>query len=177
MNLSDRFKASLEAFVTRLTAKYDLAALYECTVVTQNGDGSLDLRPDNQSIPGQSNVPIRYGIPGVQATVASGGRALLGWSACDPSKPFALVFDPATLTSLTITAASKVVVNAPDVELGGAGGQPIARQGDAVTVILQPFSIAGTCQTPSGAGTVTAPLVPTAVSGVIAMGSGVAKSQ
>lgn len=176
MNLSDRFKSSLEAFITRITARYDFAALYECTVVSQNGDGSLELKPDNASIPGQSNVPIRYGIPGVKATV-TGGRALLGWSACDPSKPFALVFDPATLTSLTITASSKVIVNAPDVELGGAGGQPIARQGDAITVILQPASILGVCQTPSGPGTVTAPIVPTPVSGVIAMGSGIAKSQ
>lgn len=36
--------------------------------------------------------------------------------------------------SLVITANSKVVVNAPQVDLGGEGGKPVARVGDMVNV-------------------------------------------
>lgn len=165
MNLSDRFKASIEAFITRITAKYDYFAFYGCTVVSQNGDGTLELKPDSALVPGHSAVPIRYGIPGVKATVASGGRALLGWDGGDPSKPIALLYDQSTLTSLTITASSAVTINAPSISLGGAGGQAIARQGDAIAVVL-PF-------TPQPA---PGPPVPLTVGGVIAMGSGVSKT-
>lgn len=161
MNLSDRFKASLEAFVSRMIARYDFSALYGCTVISQNGDGTLELKPDSAKLPGHSRVPIRYGIPGINATVTSGGRAMLGWDGGDPSKPYAIIHDAATLKNLTITASGTVVVHATEIDLGGTG-QPVARQGDAVTVV---------CPVPGMSIVAGMPLA-----GVIAMGSAITKS-
>jgi hypothetical protein len=61
-------------------------------------------------------VPIRYGIPGVVAKVAAGGRVLVGFENGDPSRPVAELWDNASL-----------------VELSFAGGtHAVAREGDSV---------------------------------------------
>lgn len=131
--LSDRVKGALEAFVVRLMAKYDYAALYPCTVVAQNGDGTLDLRPDASTIPAPTNVPLRLGIPGVAVKVASGSRVLLGFENADPQRPVATVWELSSLKEITITASTKVSVQAPQIQL--AGGRQVARVGDLVQVI------------------------------------------
>lgn len=115
MNLSDRYKAALESLVTRITGRYDFAIPYACAVISQNGDGTLELKPDSSAMPGLSNVPIRYGSPGVTATVSAGARCIVAFENADPSKPVVVGWDP---------TSPLILLNF------GGGTQPVARVGD-----------------------------------------------
>jgi hypothetical protein len=95
MPISDRAKIGLTAFIRRtigldiIGPRVDYLAAYQCKVVVQNADGTLELQPDNAALPGYSKVPIRYGVPGISATVAAGARVLLEFAGGDPQKPIA----------------------------------------------------------------------------------------
>jgi hypothetical protein len=110
----DRLKSGLLAMVRSAFPKIDFLASYWCRVVAQNPDGTLELFPDNPlQIAGLSNVPIRYGVPGVKATVAPGARVLLGFAGGDPSQPFATVWESASLLKLEVLGAEVVVGTGP----------------------------------------------------------------
>jgi len=130
--LNDRFKKALEAIVVRIASRYDFAAMYPCTVVSQNSDLTLELKPDSSLVPGQSNVTIR-GLPGVTVKVAPGARVLLAFDNCDPSSPFASIFDTNSLTEIIITASTKVTVNSPLTVMGDEQ-IPVARLGSTVVI-------------------------------------------
>ena len=98
----DRIKSGLVAIIRRtvgafIVQRVDFLAAYQCKVVTQNGDGTLELQPDDVRLPGYSKVPIRYGVPGVSATVAAGARVLLEFAGGDPQKPIATVWESASV--------------------------------------------------------------------------------
>lgn len=127
----DRVKGPLAAWMKSLFARIDYLARYPARVVAQNAaTGALELVPDDKRLPGMSAVPIRYGVPGLRATVAPGARVLLGFAGGDPTKPEAELWESATVT--------KLEVNATLVTLNG-GLQPIARVGDSAG----PFAIQG----------------------------------
>lgn len=124
MRMSDRFKASLEQFVRRIVGKYDYAIPWACKVVTQNGDGSLELAPDDTRMPGLSNVPIRYGAPGMTATVGNGARVIVEFENADPSKPVVTAWDLSSpLVMLTFGGGSQNVARIGDLAQGGGPGQ------------------------------------------------------
>src|SRR5690242_14832304 len=103
MPLSDRAKAGLSAFIRRVVGldilgpRVDYLALYAAKVVVQNGDGTLELQPDDTRLPGYSSVPIRYGIPGVTATVSANARCLITFAGADPQKPIVVGWEPGTV--------------------------------------------------------------------------------
>jgi hypothetical protein len=70
-------------------------------VAAQNGDGSLELQPDDERLPPVSRVPLRLGLPGVAVKVAAGSRVLLGFEGGDARSPVALLWEPAGGSSLT----------------------------------------------------------------------------
>jgi hypothetical protein len=117
----DRVKGPLAAWVKSLFARVDYLARYPSKVVAQNVDGSLELVPDDSRLPGMSGVPIRYGVPGLKATVLPGARALVGFAGGDPAKPEAELWESASVLKLEVDATL--------VTLNG-GVQPIARVGD-----------------------------------------------
>ena len=120
MSETSRFVAALVSLVRATLARVDFLALYPAKVVSQAGDGSLELQPDDDRVPGASRVPIRYGIPGVRVKVRAGARVMLGWENGDPSRPFAALWEPEGLELLILAD----------------GGRPVARQGDAVQVLV-----------------------------------------
>src|SRR5947199_8556008 len=83
----------------------DYLASYPATAVTQNGDGTLEIQPDDSRLPSLSSVPIRYGVPGVSAQIANGGRVLLAFAGGDPAKPIATVWESSSVLSLAVTAS------------------------------------------------------------------------
>jgi len=113
--MSDRFKAALEQIVRRIVGKYDYAIPYACKVVAQNDDGTLELVPDDTRVPGLSNVPIRYGAPGITAKVGNGARVIVEFENADPQKPVVTSWDLSSPLVLLII---------------GGGSQPVARVGD-----------------------------------------------
>jgi hypothetical protein len=133
----DRIRVALDAIVRQRTAWTVYLGQFPAAILAQNSDGTLELKPEDTRLPGLSRVPIRYGIPGVVAKVAAGGRVLVGFENGDPSRPVAELWDSASL-----------------VELSFAGGtKPVARSGD--TVDLGTFVVAGSATltwTPPGGG-------------------------
>jgi hypothetical protein len=106
----DRLKAALAAFVRSVTSRLDYLALYSCKVLSQNGDGTLELQPDDARLPGLSKVPIRIGVPGVDVKVTPGAKVLLGFAGGDPRQPIAALFDKDSLKEITVTSATKVTI-------------------------------------------------------------------
>jgi len=109
---------------------------YICTVQSQDDDGRLDLLPDDERVRGTglTKVPIRYGIPGVKARVRAGARVTLGFEAGDPGRPYAGVWDPGEIESLSFHD----------------GTARLARMGDPVT-IFWPATAAVDGAIPAGA--------------------------
>lgn len=145
----DVLRSALAGLVRQETKHLDLYAIRGGSVVSQNGDGTLELRLDDPRFPGMSKVPIAYGIPGIDAKVAGGARVLVEFEGGSPAKPRAVVYDSAKLTQITIKASAKVIIDAPDVE-SQKGGRPLARVGDPVMVISTPPGLPATGQIMAG---------------------------
>lgn len=90
--MSNELLQSLGAIIKAKMVRVDYLALYPCRIVKQNADFTLELKPDSESVPGFSKVPIAYGTSGVAVKV-TGGRCLLGFRDGDPRQPFACHFD------------------------------------------------------------------------------------
>lgn len=124
--------------LTKQKRHIDFSREYPCKVVKQNLDGTLQLLPDDAVMrsAGLDHVPIRYGIPGIKATVSPGARCHLAFAAGDQTRPFvgSWEYDP-----------DKVVINSIF-----DGAQSLARVGDLVTTggpglvcTLTPVSLVG----------------------------------
>lgn len=131
------------------------ARSYPASVVSQGSDGTVDVRVDppsglssKQPI-GFTEVRVR-GLPGVEVKVRPGATVLLAFDDGDRTRPYASLFDPSSLLELKVTAATKVTVDAPSVELCDALGA-VLREGDVV-------SIPGPGGGAAGAVTITGPL-------------------
>lgn len=168
-SLSDG-KAWLAAIVESVMRRVDYHAQYVARVVTQHDDGSIDVVPDTDKIPPMTEVPIRYGVPGVSAKVKPGARVLIGFEAGDASRPIATVWESAAIEELRITSDKAVVVVAPSVTIGGDDDpRPVARMGDAVDILLSAASV-----TLAAAATPPSPVIPCV--GIISTGAKRAKA-
>ena len=86
--------------------KIDATKFYAATVLGQNADGTLELRPDDaDKIAPLSKVPIRYGIPGVTAEVSKGARVRVSFDNGDREKPIASLWEPDNSTLVKIVLA------------------------------------------------------------------------
>jgi hypothetical protein len=140
MSALDRIKLPLAKFIDSLTRRMDYLALYPCKVVAQNGDGSLELQPDDSRIPALSRVPMRLGIPGSTATVQAGARVLLTWAGGDPRLPIALAWEASGLSVLSVgpgpldfvALAAKVDQNFQALKTLFNGWTPVPSDGGAV---------------------------------------------
>ena len=101
-----RISAGLTALVRDLLSGTDYHALYPCEVVSQNEDDSLELKSESSRLPSLSNVKIRIGIPGARARLAPGARVLVGFENGDPKRPYAGLWESATLLELVINGGS-----------------------------------------------------------------------
>ena len=133
--MADRVKEALEAFIRRVTSRLDYCALYPARVAKQNSDGSLELVPDDERLPGLSRVPIRYGLPGARATLEADSRVAIGFENSDPSRPVVVFWEQGAVSRLELTA-SEIVLN--------GGSAKVARVGDDVAVDLSGTTLTGT---------------------------------
>lgn len=131
----DPVRAALTKIVRQMTRTIDFLAMYPAKVVSQNGDGTLELKPTSDRMPGMSRIPIRYGVPGVRAKVKRDSYVALEFEQGSPSRPVATVWDRESVAELTIKA-DRVVIDALDIE--AQKGRPLARVGDMVQVISTP---------------------------------------
>jgi hypothetical protein len=123
--------------------------MYPSTVHSQSEDGStVDLLPDDDSIRGNGlqAVQLWHGLPGIVVKVPKGARVLLGFRNGAPDQPYAALWEPGQIESISF----------------GGGTIPIARVGDSATVYWppsQPF-IGTTAAGPlTGTMTITTPAI------------------
>lgn len=124
-------RSSIGTFLGHIRRHIDYSRQYPCRVSAQNGDGTLQLVPDDVTLKGTGldQVPIRHGIPGVsRVLVASGTRVHLAFDAGDPTRPFAALWDSGRALAVEF----------------GDDAQDVARKGDSVEVLLPPAVFTGT---------------------------------
>ncbi len=132
--VTDLFASLVERLVL---PRLDPLALYPARVVSQQDDGTLDVKPDDTRWgPGLSRVPVRHGLPGVSVRVRQGARILVGFEGGDITRPFASLWEPGSLDTLTVEASVKLLLKAPSVVAAEVEGdaRPVARVGDLVKV-------------------------------------------
>lgn len=110
-------KASLESIIERLTADRIYLAKHPAVVELQHADDTLDLTPDNAKLRGRgiSNVPIRHGLPGVRVKVKQGSRCLLGYEGGDPDKPYASLWDAASVEQILFNGGTAGIARIGDI--------------------------------------------------------------
>lgn len=106
---TDRAKSGLSKFIRKLLNAFivvsiDHLASYQCKVISQNSDGTLELQPDDNRLPTYSKVPIRYGVPKISAQVNSGARILLEFASGNPQRPIATLWELDSVTSISFGA-------------------------------------------------------------------------
>lgn len=144
MTILNDGKALLFGLVERALERTDYHAQYVARVVSQNSDGLLSVVPDNDKMPPMTEVPIRYGVPGISAKVESGARVLIGFEGGDRRRPIATVWESAALMELRIVSTTKIVVESPDVSIsdGVSSAAPVARVGDPIDIVFDATAIA-----------------------------------
>lgn len=146
------------AIASAVSARVAYLASYPATVVAQRADGTLDVRPDDVTIPPVASVPIRYGVPGVRATVRAGSRVALTFEGGKPSAPVATIWDAASVAELTLTADA--------VKLGAAPTEfaALASRVDAAISALTAWCTAHTHPVASALASASTPPPPSASS-------------
>lgn len=161
----------LPSLVKRIVQKASdgqLFGIYRYRVALMRGDQRVDLQAINPSLPDLRAIPQWPGVPGVSATLALGAEVLVAFVDGDPAQP--------VLAGYVGPGGPGFV--AQDLVLGGEAGPPVARQGDAVEVLLPPAQFVGTIMVsgaPQAATGVVSWLVPKA-DGTIVGGSGKVKA-
>jgi hypothetical protein len=137
-----RALAPFVAVINHLMRRVDYLALYEAEVISQNADLSLELKivdPVVQKRVGPaSKIPIRHGLPGYSVKVKKGARVLMGWADGNARKPYASLWESGVVEDVFLTSTGGIELNAARVKLTAAGAQPVARQGDLVTIETLP---------------------------------------
>ena len=82
--------SGLEATVQRAVRWVDYLSLYDCEVLRDHGDHTLDLRPSNPMLPEMTRVRLVQPFPGAKLKLKAGGIVLLSFQSGDPARPVAL---------------------------------------------------------------------------------------
>jgi len=115
-----RFKASLASIIRAVMSEVDYHKPYPARVVVQDKDGTLQLKPDSDRIPGLTGVPIRYGVPGVTARVPPGARCIVEFENGDSRSPIVTAFEPGALIELSFDGGSRSVARVDDTADSGS---------------------------------------------------------
>lgn len=115
----------LNGIVERATKGLEYTKRYRCEIVTQNSDGTVDVKVDSDQMKGKGvgKCRVRVGVPGTRLTVPAGARCLVGWDDGDPELPYVDSWESSTPATL--------------VEVG-KGAVAVAQTGGTVQALLPP---------------------------------------
>jgi hypothetical protein len=115
--------SSLNRFLAGVRRSIDYSRPYPGRVSKQNGDGTLQVVPDDERVKGAGldRVPYYVGLPGSTVKVNPGQRVLLAFEAGDPKRPFIGGWQGGAPKEITVA---------------GPTGLPAARQGDMTATTL-----------------------------------------
>lgn len=102
---TDRLTGGLSSYLSAtVVPTLDRSAAYWAKVVSQNGDGTVEVIPDSPRLPSVSKVPIRLGIPGVTVKVAPGARCVLEFLEGDPTRPVVTLWGTTSVLEMDLSA-------------------------------------------------------------------------
>jgi hypothetical protein len=158
---ASRLAALLRSIITHAVSG-ELTGCYRYRVVTMGGDGRCDLQAVRKQagLPDLRNVSQWPGVPGAYLTLALGAEVIVQFVDADPAQPL--------ITNYAGPGTGGFVPT--QIVIGGDTGQPAARQGDSVQVLIPPAQFVGTINGLPATGVVSW-LAPTA-DGTITGGSG-----
>lgn len=140
--VDDPVVAGLRGIVREELAPTAYYPLFGGQVVTQRGDGTLDVQMDDRRLPPLTSVPYLVPVPGAALDVTPGARVQVAFAGGDPRRPVAQIYE------------------------SGSGTKPIGIDGDQVncgTLLLNvtgggmaPAVLAGKYTDPFGAVTMIA---------------------
>jgi hypothetical protein len=139
----DFIKKNLKLVIELLLPSLSPFARWPAQVVKQNADGTVDVTPDSPSLFGTTGLKIKYGQPGIKATIQPGARVLIGFEEGKLTRPFVELFESASATKIEITA-NEIIFN--------GGTKEVARKDDSVVI--------GTLAGANGGGAVTFTFTP-----------------
>lgn len=131
----------LDRFLAGIRQEIQYSRSYPATVISQNANGTLQVKPLDPSIKGHglNEVPIRYGVPGFEAKVPKGATVSIEFEDGDPSKPRASLWPKGTPVTEVRFAPNGI-------------GSPAIRVGDELEVV---FPMGLPITTSAGPGVVT----------------------
>lgn len=132
----------------------DYYAFYSAVTIGDTDGDTVDIRPNDTRFPreGLTEVPIKWGIPGVKAKVASGTRCYFGFEGGNPTLPVVTGWDWSSTSAIEILiqSSSKVTVVSPNVFLAESTashpvplGEVVQRLFRGVTNLLQSMAPIG----------------------------------
>lgn len=90
----------------------DMLALYVYKVLSQNGDGTLELRSTDARLPDLSRCPVRYGIPGTTGAIPAGCIAVVGFAGGNSEDPYVASWASGTATNLAVQVGTLLELGA-----------------------------------------------------------------
>jgi hypothetical protein len=97
------------------------ARLYPATVVSQAGDGTLELMIDHADFRGTglAGVPLWTGCDGLTVELEGGDRVLVGFLEGSQAQPFAMLSPTGgTAKKVKLKAGTEIVIEGPTIKLG-----------------------------------------------------------
>lgn len=129
---------------------------YRYRVLQMAGDRvDLEAVRSAAGLPNVLPVSMWPGLAGAHCELAAGAEVLVEFIEGDRTMPIVTHFagkDGQGFVPVSMT------LEADEVNLGGTGGAPVARQGDAVEVLLPPFVFSGTISGSPASGVMVSPL-------------------
>lgn len=114
----DRVKSAFAALALTADPRQPYQNLYRAKVVKQSSNlKRVDVVPVDPLLPSMANIPLKFGVPGIDAKINPGHFVLVGWEDARPDKPYATVWDPGTSGTVPV----ELIVNAVLIKLGSSG--------------------------------------------------------
>lgn len=139
-------REQLETFVRSVfEARIDAYGCYAATVVQQRADGTLDLKFEDDRVrrlvANPTQIPIRYGEPGLAVKVKQGTRCMVQFEGGSFSRPIVTMWAGDGLKELVVSASDRIKFLSPEIQLGDGATRGLARVGDLVGLKLGPMFV------------------------------------
>jgi hypothetical protein len=122
------------SIIRSVMSEVDYHKPYPARVIVQDSDGTLQVKPDLDRIPGLTGVPIRYGVPGFTARVPPGTRCIVEFENGDSRAPIVTGFEPGAILQLSFDGGAHPVARVSDRADAGSISWSVDPTGKSLTL-------------------------------------------
>jgi hypothetical protein len=111
---SDRLKRFFLGLARGAIPAADYLRNGRAKLLAQRSTRRVDVRPDDQDLPPMANIPVKYGLPGIEITgLPPGHNVTVGWEDGRPDRPYVCLWNPGEGTPIKVTWSAQFI------DLGG----------------------------------------------------------